>query len=460
MSLEIHWHEGLFLQPHHLQRMQRSIHDRLSFERKLGCAYPYGIIEARLSRDQLANMSIGFDRLRAIMPSGQIVSFPEHAELPSLDIKAALSRSVAGFKIFLGVPLWQNTRANAISTHGDGDTRVKLLYRVGELECTDENSGENPKPLQVRKTNSRLMFEHEDPSDMELLPLMRVLRATGEDDLPRQDPDYVPPCFVLAGSSILRELVRDLVNKVEAHRKSLVVQITRGGFSLDAMRGPQLEQLMRLTTLNRFSGSLPALLETPNVTPFDFYLQFRELLGELAALRPDRDLFETAPYDHDNPLPVFKEISDAVRDLLQETIAPAFIKVPFAEANGRITANLAAEHFTQPNGYLLGIKTPIEATVLGKFVEDADKFKLMSQSMAERAIRGVALKEDRNPPVGLPAYPDLHYFRLDRTASPTSEQMWQRIQTEKIAAIRWTGSQLDFAGTSFTLYMTIPSSAK
>src|SRR5208282_4973398 len=123
----------------------------------------------------------------------------------SLDVKQALSKSVAGFKVFLGVPLWQKARANTVGTGAEADTRAKLIYRVSETECTDENTGENPKPIQVRKINSRLMLEQEDPTDMELLPLLRVLRAAGEDvGLPRQDTDYVPPCFVLGGSPVLR----------------------------------------------------------------------------------------------------------------------------------------------------------------------------------------------------------------------------------------------------------------
>ena len=35
MSVKIHWQEGLFLQPHHLQRMQKSIDDILAAERRL-----------------------------------------------------------------------------------------------------------------------------------------------------------------------------------------------------------------------------------------------------------------------------------------------------------------------------------------------------------------------------------------------------------------------------------------
>jgi len=417
MSFEIHWHEGLFLQPHHLQRMQKGVHDVVCAERKLSWAYPYGLIEARLSRDDLENMRVRFERLRAIMPSGQVVDFPDNSELPSLDIKPALAKSVAGFAVFLGVPLWQNARANTVGTTAAEDTRVKLLYRVGELECADENTGENSKPIQVRKINARLMLEQEDPTDLELLPLMRIMRGSGEDvGLPRQDPDYVPPCLVLTGSPVLRELVRDLVSQVEASRKELVVQIARGGFSLDTMRGLQFEQLMRLRTLNRFSGRLPSLIAAPNVSPFSIYVEFRELLGELAALHPDRDEFDAALYDHDNPLPAFRDLSAKIRSHLRGAVAPSYLKVVFSETGGVLLATLAPEHFTQPNAYFLGIKTKLDPTVLGRYVEDGDKFKLMPQSLATRAIRGIALKEERHPPLELPAQSDLHYFRIDRAA--------------------------------------------
>ena len=180
MSLQIHWQEGLFLQPHHLQRMQRSWQEQASQELRVGWAYPYGVIDARLSRDELENLRVRFERLRVIMPSGLEVNFPESAELPSLDIKQAFAKGAGSFNLFLGVPLWQNARANTLSPEQSSDARVKLLYRVSETECTDENTGENPKPIQIRKINARLMFEQEDISDMEVLPLLRIVRATGE----------------------------------------------------------------------------------------------------------------------------------------------------------------------------------------------------------------------------------------------------------------------------------------
>jgi predicted component of type VI protein secretion system len=221
MSVKIHWQEGLFLQPHHFQRMQKSLEDEISSERRLAWPYPYGVIEARLSRDELENKRVRFDKLRAIMPSGLEVNYPAAAELPSLDIAQAFSKGAGSFTVSLGVPLWQESRANTVPVTHDADTRVKLLYRIGEIECHDENTGENPKPVQVRKINSRLMFEHEDASDMEILPLLRIVRATGEDvGLPKEDPEFVPPCMLLSGSAVYaRRSIR--TGNAVAHAESL-----------------------------------------------------------------------------------------------------------------------------------------------------------------------------------------------------------------------------------------------
>src|SRR5207302_2986418 len=209
MSAQIHWHEGLFLQPHHFQRFQKSVFDQFGSDRSLAWAYPYGVVEARLSADELENMRLRFDRLHAIMPSGIEVDFPHNAELPSLDVKQAFAASGGSFYVFLGVPLWFDQRANTLSPAQAADARAKLLYRVAETECPDENTGENPKPMLMRRYNARLLLENEDTSDLEVIPLLRIVRAVGEEvGLPRQDPEYVGPCFVMRGSPVLRELAR------------------------------------------------------------------------------------------------------------------------------------------------------------------------------------------------------------------------------------------------------------
>lgn len=452
MSSQIHWHEGLFLQPHHLQRLQKSLYGEIGAQRQLTWSYPYGIVEARLATDDLENSRIRFDRLRVIMPGGVEVDFPHNAELPALDIKKAFASSGGGFTIYLGVPLWFDRRPNAVEFGREADSRAKLLYRVTEAECADENTGENAKPLLFRRINARLLLENEDHSDLDVIPLLRIVPSVGESSaLPRQDPDFIGPCLFIHGSTILREIVHDLASQVAASRQELVIQLTRAGFSLENLRGLQFEQLMRLRTLNRFAGTLPSLAEAPAVHPFTMYLELRELLGELTALHPDRDLFDVPAYNHDNPCLAFNELSFRIRSLLRGAVAATFLRVPFVKQDGVFTATFEDKHFTSPNDYFIAVETKEDPRALAELVENADEFKLMPRSMALRAIRGVLLKEERFVPLELPAKSGLHYFRALRSESVRS---WEQIRTEKAAVIRWPEeASSDF---ELSMYMTLP----
>jgi len=449
---QIHWHEGLFLQPHHMQHFQRQLILQAASDRRLGLSYPYGVIEASLSADALENNMVRFDRLRVVMPSGVEVSFPENADLPALDIKQRFSGSSGSFTVCLAVPLWYATRGNAIENAGEDDWRVKRIYRVSEVEHADENTGENAQPMLVRRVNARLIFEDDDRADIELIPLLRISHATGQDvGLPKQDPSFIPPCLVLAASPTLRDLVRDLAFQVEASRKELVVQMTRGGFSTESMRGVQFEQMLRLRTLNRFAARLPSLVGAAGITLFQMYLELRELLGELAALQPDRDQFEIGRYNHDNPAVVFNEMSDRIRSLLRGAVAASFTKVDFTQEEDHLVTTLTDDQLNKPNEYFLGVTSNEDPRALAKLVEDGDRFKVMARTMIKQRIFGIKLAEERHPPLELPAGVNLHYFRMLRT---DSQRMWDRIVQEKQIAIRWIGNE--GADYQIKMYMTVP----
>ena len=302
----------------------------------------------------------------------------------------------------------------------------------------------------VRRLNARILLESEDRSNLEVLPLFRVTRSTTEESsMPQLDPDFVAPALVLNASPVLREIVRDLASQIEASRKELAVQVARGGFSIETMRGLQFEQIMRLRTLNKFAARLPSCVAAGAIPPFFFYLELREMYSELTALYPDKDDFDVLPYNHDNPVLCFRELSSKIRAYVRGSVAASFMKVPFVDDGQYLSATFTDEHFTKPNDYFLGIKSKEDPRAIAAFVEDADKFKLMPRSLATRAIWGVRLKEERIVPLELPAAGDLHYFRLLRA---DSQRVWDLLKMEKQAVIRWSGKE--DADYNITLYMT------
>ncbi|GMV25390.1 MAG: hypothetical protein AMXMBFR58_14210 [Phycisphaerae bacterium] len=451
---QVHWHEGLFLQPHHLQAFQRQLAETAGVERRFHTAYPYGVIDARLSQDALENNLVRFDHLRAVMPGGLYVDVPGNADLSVLDIKRALQASSAPLTVSLAVPVWQAARANTIEARSGEGSQIKRLYRVAEVVRADENTGENRQPLLVRRINARLVITGDDTADMEVLPLARIMRASGDDQgRPMEDKQFIPPCMHLAGSPTLRGLVRDLGNHLETLRREALTSLTRGGaFSRENVRGAQIAQLIRLTAINRAAARVSMVATMPAATPLDAYLELRDALSELAALFPERDAWEAAKYDHDNPGPVFIDLDRRIRSLGTEGTLPVW-KVDFKRDGAILAADLEEKHVTKPTEYFLGIKSKQDPVALARLVENQDKFKLMPRSMERLMVLGVKLEEERHPPYELPSQPGLHYFRLVR---PDSKTMWDRIVQERKMAIRWPeGEVFDF--TEVSLFMTIPA---
>jgi type VI secretion system ImpJ/VasE family protein len=450
--MHVHWHEGLFLQPHHLQLMQHRLLSDIRSARALFNPYPYGVLESRLSHDDLADGRIRFERLRAILPSGQEIFFPEDANLPPLDIKTELVRGSGALELLLAAPLWSKHRANAFRPGESADPRVKLLYIPEEArDIPDENNGDNQQVIHIRKVNARVALKGDDLSDMEFLPLLRVIRAAGEDaGKPRQDPEFAPPCLLLRSSPVLHDLARDLVAQLNASREQLRVKAATGGLGLEV----KWELTMRLSVLNRFCGSLPSIVDEGLVPPFALYLQLRELLGELLALHPAETLFDCRSYNHLDPLPAFKELDRKIRAEIVVSRATQPLRVAFEGEQGRLRAVLEAQHFDKPTGYFLGIKTRTERTKLALYICDANKFKFMPRSLEDAAIFGMELKEENYPPLELPGQSDLHYFRV----LPSSNQRrWDKIKDEKAVSLVWNKADFDLSDATFTLYMTLPS---
>lgn len=457
MPMQVHWSEGLFLQPHHLQRAARATAEQLRCERRLSWPFPWGVVELRLSRDELDNFQLRFDRLRAIMPSGLEINFPEDTDLPVIDLRQHLPRGGSVLNVRLAVPVWQPVRGNSPAVGRPADASSKFLYAVSEHDVTDENSGENPLTVQFRKSNARLLVAGEDTSDLEVIPLLKVERSGGADDagLPRADAEYVPPCLVLGGSPVLRELVRDLAAQVEASRKELVNRLAGAAFEIGQVQLAHLEPLLRLRTLNRFAARLPSLANLANLAPFTYYLELRELLGELTALYPSRDAFEVPEYDHENLYGSFYDLGVRIREFLRGTLVATYEKAPFLEeADSRPVCRLNDGHFTRPNAWLLGIQTRLDPQALAAYVIDPDRFKLMPLSLGDRAIRGIELKWEPVPPPGLPTPSGLSYFRLQHT---TSARTWMVGKQDLALTIRWRTQELDWTGSQFTLYMMLPS---
>ena len=467
----VHWHEGQFLEPHHFQAADSGHRAALDDLRRLVLPYPYGLIELDVSTDALAAGRLQVRRLRAVMRSGRVVSVPDAASMAEIDASDRLDLDKGPVVVRLALPLFAEGRSNtagalvdeseADASSADGFTEFEVdsenpperrwvtedasdarrLFGVTEASLADENTGDDERPILLRRLNARLLLPDDDDAGFETLPLFRVHSAGRT---PSLDPDFAPPCLTISGSPQIGRLVAQLADLVEGNRRKLVRQMARESFSFDTIQGQQFEQQVRLRTLNRSSARLKTLVTLPTLPPLQVWMELRDLLAEMAARFPakDEELFDVPAYDHDDPAASFRSLDELLRPLLGHEVKIAYRALDFFEDDGVLATRLAPADMTADT-YYLGIRRPTGPNApapeqVVRLVTDAMRFKVMSGRQRHTARYGVRCKEDRRPPVELPPDRDWIFFELQvRDGNQQPVEMWQEIAAEGLLAVRF-----------------------
>ena len=452
-STIVHWQEGLLLQPHHLQVMQRGMLDRFADRQLLTRPYPYGVLACEVSEDALHNNRLEFTRLDVLFRSGRHLRIPQDTLLPPLDLTPRMEAGPDSLTISVALPYWTDQRAN-VAAPADG---ADQLYCVNDTEVPDENSGINPQLVAVRVPNARLIVNDDGSSRCETMPVVRIRRGTGEQlGKPTLDREFYPPSYVAEGCADLRRILQGTVDQIEASRREVVALLVQDEFSGENLRPAQIVPLLKLRTLNRSAARLGPLVRAGGVSPFQWYLELRDVLAELVGLNPREDeMFEAMDYHHENLGPVMLDLCNRLRSQLVNVTRSTVLKVEFAERDGVLVAGLTEEHLTKPNEYFLGIQTNGDPTALSRLVEDPDQFKLMARSRVLRAVRGLRLLEQRQPGPELPRRPGLFYYRVDR-ASEQSVRAWADVVADPDRTLAIKRPAGVFADAHFTLFMAIP----
>ena len=93
-NLPVHWYEGLFLRPHHLQAADRYWTELIQTGSRWNCAYDYGVYAFEFSKEALANHQLDVRVLKARLRDGTLVDLELGQQPDRLDLKTVDRRSL------------------------------------------------------------------------------------------------------------------------------------------------------------------------------------------------------------------------------------------------------------------------------------------------------------------------------------------------------------------------------
>jgi type VI secretion system protein ImpJ len=430
----VHWYEGMFLGPQHLQAAERYESAQRRKGARWGLRYNWGLQALELNQAALANHRLEIRALQACMPDGTLIDLPEDGSLPTLDLTGALEgeRSV---KVFLAVPSYRTGRANAAEEQRDG-----ARYLLDTQDIEDENTGLDPRPVRFRLLNVKLLAStRAEHAGYDCLPIAQIDKSSDADTTPRLDLTYIPPLLACdAWPPLQVGILRTLYDRIGTKSELLAGQVLSRGIGVESHAAEDTRIIGQLRALNEAYALLGILAFAEGVHPLQAYLELCRLVGQLAIFSDRRRPPDLPRYDHDDLGYCFYTVKKYIDALLDLIIEPDWQQRPFIGAGLRMQVTLEPAWLEAAWQMFVGVQSPLPPDqCVGLFTTPGVlDMKIGSSDRVDRIfeVGTSGLKfSHRAQPRSLPAVQGLIYFQVDRDSQPAE---WQHVQRSLTLAVR------------------------
>ncbi|HBH51618.1 MAG TPA: type VI secretion system baseplate subunit TssK [Planctomycetaceae bacterium] len=420
--LQVNWHEGLFLRPHHLQASERHSQELMAVGALSDHPLHYGLQQLTLSESSIQNHRVEVQQLRARLRDGTLVDVGNAGSLvvERDRLLVALDRADT-VQVLLAVPQLRMGPRN-LGTSSEGMV-PRYVEQVETL--SNENEGGDDQPVSLRLLNVRLLLSSEDASGFETLPIARIRRGGDRESLPQIDRSYIPPVVALdvcpeLGTGLVRSAFDLIGRKIEV----LSQQVRNRGISLDAQNPGDLERILMLGELNRAMAVLRVLAFSRGVHPLWAYTELCGAVGSLSLFGKERRTEELAGYDHENLGPIFRDVVERLRMLVETVRELDFQKRPFIGRGQRLCVTMEPQWFHSTWQWFVGVNKGdlSESDCRRLLSEGLLDWKLGSERMVEQLFRqraeGLSLVPLQRLVRSLPMRPEWIYFEVPRNDRP------------------------------------------
>jgi type VI secretion system protein ImpJ len=456
----------MFLRPHHLQAGQRWLETVAGTGFDALRPFGWGFFRLSIAQEPLENFTLRLDECLLRLKDGTWVEIPENAEVPPLDFQAALDGASGPLDVYFGVPQMQAVRANAVSLERPEDTSGTPRYEPQPTVRRDENTGENPQTIYVRRMRGRLFVAGADMTGYETVRIGAILRTDRPGSVPELDTLGAGPLLAIQADAGLSRLVTSLVDQIEAKDEVLAKEAREHRMLFTDGVAANTEHLLKLHALNEVRSQLKALMQCPLLHPYDVFVALARLIGHLSVFQDELVPPPLPAYDHDRPGASLDVLRARIELLLDAMRPMAYVERKFArkrDVRGHegLEVELDRRWIDENLEMYVGLYSEeMETPELERFIYTRVNLKLASPTRAPRiadtAVRGLRLEIKSVPAGTLPRRQGLHYFRINKTIGPDRADYWRECEQERGIRVSIQERQLaEFEKIQPTLYVIL-----
>ncbi|RJQ70893.1 MAG: type VI secretion system baseplate subunit TssK [Desulfobacteraceae bacterium] len=444
MEKPLFWHQGLFLQPQHLQ-LESRYHETLNFPLKQYLQpHFWGVVHYEVGKSALGNRSFHLTEGRFLFPDMTYVEVPGNAVVMPRSFEAAWEKGSQQFGVYIGLRKFSTTGRNVSVVTGDPnifDVNTRWMTANTAEQVPDLHRDGPAADVQKLSYVLKIFWESEKHQlgDYDLIPLAKLER---EQDQVRLSAQFVPPCLCVGADETLFKIIKEIRDQIGARSRQLEAYKRDRGLHSAEFGARDMVYLLALRSLNRYAALLNHYTAVRTVHPWVVYGLLSQLIGELSTFSGDISFTGEAldgqrwllEYEHAAPGPCFASALSLITRLLDQiTAGPEYI-LPLMFDGTYFGTDLPPAVFEGRNRFYLMLETESDPqSVLGAVERIA---KLGSREtlplLIARSLSGVSMQHLSAPPQELPRRSHASYFQIDHHGD-----QWAQVQKGKNLALYW-----------------------
>lgn len=446
----IFWHQGLFLQPQHLQLTDFYHQSLLTPLYKFLGPYFWGVIKLEISGTALNNLCFDVQQGEFLFPDCSYAVFPGNAVLENRSFEENWKDKDQPLMVFLGLRKVDHEGGN-VSEFSKPEELFELSSRFVAASEPEEIADlyQTGPSGQIKKLNFQLKVffanEKEQAANFSLLPLAQ-LEMQGDEII--LSPDFIPPAVTIQSSTPLVKIVKEISDQIASRGRQLEDYKQQRGIHTAEFGARDMVYLLALRTLNRYIPQLNSMLSAQQTHPWPVYGVIRQLIGELSTFSSSVNVMGKTTdgesllenYDHRNLSKCFRDVQSTVTRLLDEITAGPEYVINLSYDGTYYAAELQPAIFDGRNRFYLVVESEEDPKQTIDILQGIAKLASRETLplMIARALPGIGLEHLPVAPQELPRRVNCLYFKIDHHSDP-----WANVQQAKNLALYWDSAPED-----------------
>jgi len=444
MERPLFWHQGLFLQPQHLQLADLYVQSLLTPVYRYLYPYPWGIGELEIQTAALDNMNFNLLRGNFLFPDMTYVALPGNAIIEARSFDEAWVEGGKPLGVYVGLKKWNEFGENVtvlprLSNLTEVNTRFVTTVDPEEVQDLYHNG----PPAQVQRLYHVLKVfwetEKEQLGEYQLIPVVHLERMGERVVLSEK---FIPPALTIKSSEVLLRLIVNIKDQIASRGRQLEAYKRDRGIHTAEFGARDTVYLLALRSLNRYIPFLEHIVASTHAHPWNVYGILRQMIGELSAFSEQVDVMGqmadgsqgVLDYDHRNLWGCFEGVGAIITKLLDEiTAGPEYVFQLLFDGT-YYASELPPAIFEGGNRFYLIFKTETDPQSALQSLETISKLSSRESLplLIARALPGIKMEHLSEPPQELPRRARAMYCQIDHHSD-----QWTQVQQGHNIALYW-----------------------